>query len=276
MMKRWLYHYEIKHAIIRLLTLIVVTWCMSGIISSSLDPSEPIKIQMTICFVLLLLNFCKLTFASSPKYSQKLEDVLPTTQRFNLKSTAVKILLLPLLAVMGLSAFVLSGQIHRFQYNSFILMDHQQHFQLDSTISPSGTEDVTMLVLIMSSWTSQGAEKRQILRDSTLHWAKSKEAGTNINYRFILGQPPSDRMQSWMGPKLIDESEKYHDLLIVPAPDLHNSEKLYESLKWASSSVKFDYLLKTEDDVFVRWDTIRKELATLGQKDNYWNGFVYR
>jgi hypothetical protein len=274
MMKRWLYHYEIKHAIIRLLTLIVVTWCMSGIISSLIDPTDPIKIQMTICFILLLLNFIKLTFASSPKYSQKLEDVLPTT-RFNLKSTAVKILLLPLLAVMGLSAFVLSGQIGRFQYNSILLMN-DDHFDLDSTISPGvGNTGITILVLIISSWTSQGADKRQILRDSTLHWT-DKQSDTTINYRFILGQPPSAQIQSWMGPKLVQESEKYHDLLVVPAPDLHNSEKLYESLKWASSSVKFDYLVKSDDDVFVRWDTIRKELAVLDAKDNYWNGFVYR
>ncbi|GAA5811390.1 hypothetical protein MFLAVUS_004825 [Mucor flavus] len=274
MMKRWLYHYEIKHAIIRLLTLIVVTWCLSVIISSTLDPNDPVRIQMTICFILLLLNFIKLTFASSTKYSQKLEDVLPTT-RFNLKSTAVKILLLPLLVVMTLSCFVLTGQINRFQYNSILLMD--EPFELDqSVLIETGASAVTVLVLILSSWTSQGAEKRKILRDSTLHWT-GKEGETNIIYRFVVGQPPSPRIQSWMGPKLIVESENYHDLLVVPAPDLQldKSKKLYEALKWAST-VKHDYLVKTDDDVFVRFDLLRNQLNDLGPKDNYWSGLVYR
>jgi hypothetical protein len=271
MMKRWLYHYEIKHAIIRLLTLIVVTWCISGLISSTTDEAEPIRIQMTICFVLLLFNLIKLTFASSPKYSQKIEDVLPTN-RFNLKSTAVRVLLLPLLAVMALSAFVLTGQINRFQYSSLLLMDQTQ-FQLDNTVSP--VEGLTVLVLILSSWTSQGAERRQILRESTLHWM-GKESDTTFIYRFVLGQPPSARVQSWMGPKLVQESDMYHDLLVVPAPDLHSdkSKKLFEALKWASSSVQHDYLIKTDDDVFVRWDVLRQELDE--KQDNYWKGFVYR
>jgi len=275
MMKRWLYHYEIKHAIIRLLTLIVVTWCLSGLITSTIDPTDPIRIQMTLCFVLLLFNFLKLTFASSPKYSQKLEDVLPTA-RFNLKSTAVRILLLPLLVVMALSAFVLTGQINRFQYANILLMNQKQ-FELDSTVSPAATGGLTILVLIVSSWTSQGAEKRQLLRDSSLHWT-GKESDTNIIYRFVVGQPPSSRIQSWMGPKMVAESEKYHDLLVVPAPDLPSdkSKKVYEALRWASSSVQHDYLIKTDDDVFVRWDVVRKELAALGPRDNHWQGFVYR
>lgn len=275
MMKRWLYHYEIKHAIIRLLTLIVVTWCLSGLITSTIDPTDPIRIQMTLCFILLLFNFLKLTFASSPKYSQKLEDVLPTA-RFNLKSTAVRILLLPLLVVMALSAFVLTGQINRFQYANILLMNQKQ-FELDSTVSPAATGGLTILILIVSSWTSQGAEKRQLLRDSSLHWT-GKESDTNIIYRFVVGQPPSSRIQSWMGPKMVAESEKYHDLLVVPAPDLPSdkSKKVYEALRWASSSVQHDYLIKTDDDVFVRWDVVRKELAALGPRDNHWQGFVYR
>lgn len=273
-MKRWLYHYEIKHAFIRLLTLIVVTWCITGFINSTTDETEPIRIQMTICIILLLFNLIKLTFASSPKYSQKIEDVLPTN-RFNLKSTAVRVLLLPLLGVTAVSAFLLTGQINRFQYTSILLMDQKQ-FQLDNTVSP--VEGLTVLVVILSSWSSQGAEKRQMLRDSTLHWM-GKESDTTFIYRFVLGQPPSSHIQSWMAPKLLAESEKYHDLLIVPAPDLPSgkSKKVFEVLKWASSSVQHDYLIKTDDDVFVRWDILRKELAHVGpNQENYWKGFVYR
>ncbi|KAI9485742.1 MAG: galactosyltransferase-domain-containing protein [Benjaminiella poitrasii] len=274
MMKRWLYHYEIKHTVIRLLTLIVVTWCISSLISTLMNSDDPVLIQMTICFVLLLFNFLKLTFASSPKYSQKIEDALPTT-RFNLKSTAVRILLLPLLAVMGLSAFALTGQINRFEYGSILLMD-QEAFGLDTTVTAA--TNMTILVMIFSSWTSQAAERRMLLRQTGLKWTNGKDDNMSIIYHFVVGQPPSSDTQAWLGPKLVDESEKYHDLLIVPAPDRllsDKSKKVFEAFKWASS-VKYDYLVKTDDDVYVRYDILREELSNLGPKNDYWKGFVYR
>lgn len=267
-MKRWLYQYEIKHALIRLLTLVFATWCLSLFIHSIFDKKDPIIIEMTTSFFILLLNFAKLMLTkSNSKY--KGED----KSRF---STPIRILLLPLVLIMTLSAFILAGQIHFFQYRSLLLM-HEKQYELDTTVSPT-LGGLTVLVLIMSSWTSQGAEKRQVLRDTTLNWIKEKDTEINFVYRFVVGQPPSSRIQSWLGPKLVAESEKYHDILVVPAPDLQTdkSKKLYEALKWASSSVQHDYLIKTDDDVFVRYDVMRQELASLGQQDNYWKGFVYR
>ncbi|KAI8997277.1 hypothetical protein BDB01DRAFT_845949 [Pilobolus umbonatus] len=272
MMKRWLYHYEIKHAIIRLLTLIVVIWCISAFISSTTDSNEPIKTQMIISFILLLFNLIKLTFASSTKYSQKLEDVLPTT-RFNLKNTAIRILLLPLLGVMISSAFILIGQFDQFQYRHILLMDNQ--FRLNTMVSSElAAPNHIIMILILSSWTPKAAERRQWLRNTNLQWLDERP---NVIYRFVLGEPPSDRAQSTMGPNLIKESSNYQDMLVVPAPDGHSdkSKKLFQALKWAAS-IEHSYLVKSDDDVYVRWDTVMEELSALPDRDNVWKGFVYR
>ncbi|KAI7903796.1 galactosyltransferase-domain-containing protein [Cokeromyces recurvatus] len=278
MMKQWLYQYEIKHAITRLLMLIIISWCLSSFIHSLMNPNDPVLIQIVICFVLFLSNFLKLTFNARTKYSQKIEDVLPTTTQLNLNSKAVRILLLPLLVVMGLSAFGLTGQIHHLQYGSVLLMS-QERFALNTTIvDPIFGNGVTILVLIFSSWTSQAAERRKLLRETTLQWMGQEEDTTMI-YRFVVGQPPSSNIQSWLGPDLIAESEKYHDILIVPAPDRllsDKSKKVFEAFKYASSVVQYDYLVKTDDDVFVRYDVLNREMNDLGQKDNYWKGFVNR
>ncbi|CEG71843.1 hypothetical protein RMATCC62417_07506 [Rhizopus microsporus] len=259
MLSRWLYHYEIKHAIIRLLTLTLSTCCLSGIINSCM--SDPVKTQLTLCVILFVSNILKLIFASSPKYSQKLEDALPTNPHYK-STTALNILLLPFLAVLTYSAFVLTGQVHRFEYTSNLLM--KETFGLDNVVTATTQ---TILILILSSWDS--ADKRRVLRETTLKWIDRPQ---QVVYRFVIGQPPSP---SYAWDTVLEESETYHDLLMVPTSDLKKdkSHKLFEALRW-SSDVNYDYLIKTDDDVFVRWDIVCSELNE--PKDDYWKGFVYR
>ncbi|CAO3702413.1 unnamed protein product [Rhizopus stolonifer] len=256
MMSRWFYQYEMKQAIIRLLVLNFSMCCLSGIISSCL--TNPIQTQLVFCIILFVSNILKLTWVSNPKYSQKIEDAAPTHSTSI--STALNILVLPFLAALIYSVFLLVGQIHQYQYTSDLLMK-KGLFQLDTVAAPS-----TILVLILSSW--EGAEKRTALRETGLNWLKHKR----VSYRFVIGQPPSP---SYAWETLSEESERYGDLLVVPTSDLKQdkSHKLYEALRW-SSHTRYDYLVKTDDDVFVRWDVVCDELRE--PKDNYWRGFVYR
>ncbi|KAG1127897.1 hypothetical protein G6F42_006463 [Rhizopus arrhizus] len=260
MMSRWLYHYEMKHAIIRLLALNLSVCCLSGIINSCL--SDPVQTQLTFCIILFVCNVLKLTLASSLKYSQKLEDALPTQSHFK-STTALNILVLPFIAVLAYSSFVLVSQIHQYQYTSDLLI--RETFGLDSTLV---TTTQTILILILSSW--DGAEKRRTLRETSLHWVKHSQK--RVAYRFVIGQPPSPAYD-WN--TVVEESEKHHDLLVVPTSDLKQdkSHKLYEALRW-SSNVQYDYLIKTDDDVFVRWEVVCNELDE--PRENYWKGFVYR
>ncbi|KAF7728199.1 hypothetical protein EC973_006593 [Apophysomyces ossiformis] len=136
---------------------------------------------------------------------------------------------------------------------------------------------ISVVVLILSSWSSQAFERRQILRDSSLKLLSSGSEKISITYRFIIGQAPTAQIQMTMGPQLVQESAGYHDILVVPASDApeHKSHKLFEALQW-SKDIKYDYVVKTDDDVFVRWDTLASEIASLGPKPYYWKGLTYR
>lgn len=252
MLQRWSYRSEIRHTVIRLASLIVTMSLIIICIASF--QLHPILIQIFICCTLLCLNIATIR------------------QREGEPKKPYQHLFLPLIMAMGCSAYILIGQIDFFQYRSLLLMHHREYALDTTTDSIAG---LTVLVLIMSSW--EAAEKRQLLRDTTLHWM-GNEGDTTFIYRFVVGQPPSARIQSQWGSKLIFESEKYHDLIVVPASDLQSdkSKKVFEAIRWAASSVQHDYLIKTDDDVFVRYDIVRQELEALGKKDNYWQGFVYR
>ncbi|KAI9271415.1 galactosyltransferase-domain-containing protein [Sporodiniella umbellata] len=255
MMNKWFYQYEFKQAITCLATLNFGICCLSVLFNSHFI--DPVRSQLAFCIVLFVCNVLKLVLASSPKYSQKIEDVIPI--RFK-TPTALNILVLPFIITLAYSVFLLVGQAYRYEYTSDLLMK-KGVYNLDTIVAPS-----TTLILILSSW--EGADKRKVMRDTTLNWLKHK----NVSYRFIIGQQPSS---SYSLDAVKEESEAYNDLLIVPASDLKQdkSHKLYEAFKW-SSLAQYDYLIKTDDDVFVRWDIVCDEITE--PKDNYWKGFVYR
>lgn len=269
MIRRWLYHYEVNNAIIRLLTLTVLNWSTSAFISSK--GGSPTKIWMTICFVLLVCNILKLVIANSPKYHRKVEDV--SSPRINLKSTAVKVLVLPLFVVTCLTLYVGIQQTNTLLYTTTQLMQHQPYL-LDTKEAAAVGSPVGVMILILSSWSKQGAERRQILRDSSLQLLDSS---TKVTFRFVIGQPPSAWMQATLGPSIVAESNQFHDLLVVPTSDLaeHQSYKTFSALRWSVDG-DYDYLVKTNDDVFVRWDQLLPELALQGPQSLYWKGLVYR
>ena len=65
-------------------------------------------------------------------------------------------------------------------------------------------------------------------------------------------------------------------MLLVPAHDGYGdlSKKIYEGWKWAAA-LDVDYVLKTDDDMFLRMDVLAKEFKELGRRKEYWRGFAY-
>ncbi|OBZ83037.1 UDP-GalNAc:beta-1,3-N-acetylgalactosaminyltransferase 2, partial [Choanephora cucurbitarum] len=222
LMQQWCYRLEIKQAFMRCLGFIGSMTLLS--VTISLWCQDPIVTQLMICSVLLIIS-------------------LPSFSTF---------LLWPLLTVMVISAILLSGKIQYDPYRLMELMPDQ--YALDQYPPTSSTA----IVLILSSWSMEAAERRQLIRS---------QLPKDMQYRFVLGQPSQPKM-AWMQPLLTTESDQFHDLLIVPAPDTHSSQKLLEAMRW-TKSIEYEYLIKTEDDMFVRWDRVLDEL----QDD--WRGFVY-
>ncbi|KAL0081599.1 galactosyltransferase-domain-containing protein [Phycomyces blakesleeanus] len=257
MIRRWLYHYEIINAIFRLITLMALNWSISAYLQNLQDP---ITIWMSASGVLLVGTLLKLTLASNPKYSRKADA--ESDLRLHSKSTIVRVLVLPLFFVTCCTLWATIYEIGKVEYRSSELMEG---VQLDTTIQTK------QLVLVMSSWTEQGRQRRQAMRETTLQWLP------NDSYRFVLGKPPSASAQMKYGQLIVQESSENHDMLIVPSSDIEQdkSHKVLEALRWASS-VDYEYLIKTEDDMFVRWDLLTSELIALGPKAEYWRGLAYR
>ncbi|GAA5915739.1 uncharacterized protein JCM6883_002941 [Sporobolomyces salmoneus] len=148
-----------------------------------------------------------------------------------------------------------------------------------STLStPASTNEIRILLLVSSSWSEQSRINRQTFRETSLELftRSSTTSSVSLDHRFILGTAPSPQSASKSGPRLEEEATTYGDLLLVPARDSEeeSTAKAYEGWRWARE-LDVHYVIKTEDDAFVRLDVIAKELVKLGKKAEYWRGFAY-
>lgn len=135
--------------------------------------------------------------------------------------------------------------------------------------------DVRVIMLVTSSWTNRSLSNRHNFRQSTALLIPSSPS-ISIAYQFLLGTAPSPQAQAKSGHLIEAEALEYGDLVMVPAHDGYNqlSKKIYQGWKWASH-LDVDYVLKTDDDMFLRMDVISKELIELGRRREYWRGFAY-
>ncbi|KAG0738350.1 hypothetical protein G6F57_006052 [Rhizopus arrhizus] len=261
MMRRWIYHYEITNAIVRLITFIVITWSISAFVSSHNGPDQPIRTWMINCFILLITDIIRLSIVSDPKYHGKNANV--KDPNLFLKLTITKVLIIPMSVATCLSVIAVLIQIDQLHYVTSQLMTGPVY---PESITANRS---TLLILIISCWSPGCFERRQMLRKASLI--------NNTDYRFVLGQPPSARSQLWVGPEIIKESKMYQDIILVQSSDTEadKSRKVFEAVKWAKR-LDHDYIAKVDDNVFVRWDIIIQELSDMKPREYYWKGLTYR
>lgn len=284
-MRRWIFHYEMSSAIVRLITFIVITWSISAWVNSHNGPEQPIRTWMINCFILLITDVIRLSIVSDPKYHGKTANVNVKDPNLFLKLTVMKVLIFPMSVVTCLSVFAVLRQIDQLQYTTSQLMVGPIAL-LDNQLRPSELRSTTtshhqlsVLVLIISSWSKASFERRQMLRKSALRLLSLHSKQISVQYRFVIGQTPSARDQLFKAPEILKESNLYHDLIMVQASDikLDKSRKVFEAMRWAQSLEQHDYIIKSDDNVFVRWDIILDELAQLKQPQTYyWKGSTFR
>ncbi|KAI8643467.1 hypothetical protein BD408DRAFT_451244 [Parasitella parasitica] len=257
MMRRWIFHYEISSAIVRLITFIVITWSISAWVTSRNGPDQPIRTWIINCFILLITDIIRLSIVSDPKYHGKVANV--KDPNLFLKLTVMKVLIFPMSVATCLSVFAVLRQIDQLQYTTSQLMLRRSE----------PTSAISVLVLIISSWSQASYERRQMLRKSAIRLLLPHNDQISVQYRFVIGQPPSAYHQL-NGDETLRESSIYHDLLMVKSADIQSdkSRKVFEAMRWAKQ-MGHDYIVKSDDDVFVRWDIILQELSDLGR-------FTYR
>ncbi|CAI2171573.1 2849_t:CDS:10 [Funneliformis geosporum] len=82
-----------------------------------------------------------------------------------------------------------------------------------SEIRPNS--NVKVIIIVLSSWTESGYMKRQSFRDTSVKLIPQNSKDLSITYRFVLGDVPSAKLQLNMGHKLLDESKRYGDIIIL-------------------------------------------------------------
>ncbi|KAI7829453.1 hypothetical protein BC939DRAFT_500286 [Gamsiella multidivaricata] len=296
--QRLLQSYRPPNVVLRIALAHVVSWIFIGVVINSRPATEPTRPWVFITFVqaLLLLVVVYLPWfktqmlaAGFPQLSERLtshalEDGF-MGRDINGRS-ASRFLVLPLV-IVGLCSWMLiiTRGTHGMQElgPGGMAQDPNQSFNIPSPSNIEGSlmsevdrqNDSRMVIsmIVMSSATQQGFRNRQMFRETTLKLFPSpRNKAVVVKYRFLIGNslPAVER-------ELEQEHKVMGDLFIVAAPDRPDSksQKLYKAIEWADQ-FDFDYLVKTEDDVLVRMDTLSGELFKQGKKPYFWKGLVFK
>jgi len=105
-----------------------------------------------------------------------------------------------------------------------------------------------LIIGITTSYTEKSLKLRKAARETWLNYSTLWNG--NWTYFFFLGQPAEDNA------KIIPEELRYNDLIFLPNLDTYRnlSYKTMYMCKWMTEHYNFDFLLKMDDDVFVRLD----------------------
>eukprot|EP00038_Savillea_parva_P012109 m.202299 g.202299 ORF g.202299 m.202299 type:complete len:428 (+) comp21721_c0_seq1:38-1321(+) len=139
--------------------------------------------------------------------------------------------------------------------------------------------DFKVFVMALTAPSEKAAHRRAVMRKTWLTYRRPGGEQNEVQHRFIIGTAglPDDVLAD-----LAAEQREYGDLALLP----HFKEaftnltgKLLEGFSWSanrSNIGRFDYLMKVDDDTFVRLDRIGQELEDVapGDRDRlYWGYF---
>ncbi|KAF9175852.1 hypothetical protein BGX20_009972 [Mortierella sp. AD010] len=270
MIRRWFIHYDPRPALIRLFTLSTIFWFSVVSFVSYFGDDEPIWPWMAIC-VIQAVALAIQTFHFKFRGMYRI-DSPQSIWSLDPRAVILRRLLIP----GGIVSFI-----------TMIMLLHQNNSYPSSAESLASTGAITIaslntgkqiigsaqtqvLIMILTSWTPKGFHKRQVARETTLRLLPPPSAQFSFTYKFIIGEAPNARARETMGPKIKAEQDTYDDLLILPVSDTYEdlSYKVFKALEW-SNKFKFDFLCKTDDDIFVRWDTvIREDIMPITNPEN--------
>ena len=133
------------------------------------------------------------------------------------------------------------------------------------------SQNLHIIILILSS--PGGVIRRNAIRGTWLH---NYHSGLlKVTSRFLIG---TNRLLKEKIGNLTVEQNQFGDLLLFP--DLKDSysnlsRKVLNGLEWAYKSETFDFLVKTDDDSYVRIDQVAKNLQQMNcNKRLFWGFFM--
>jgi hypothetical protein len=127
--------------------------------------------------------------------------------------------------------------------------------------SITGNKKSILVLITSSSNSTKSAYRREAIRTT---WIKYLQLPLSSipSYVFVVGLPEveSDRLA------LEAEQNRYNDLVILPVKDSYFTltDKTLESMKYVvTNHPQLDYLVKVDDDVFLRVDRLTRLISTL-------------
>ena len=132
-----------------------------------------------------------------------------------------------------------------------------------------------LAVMVLSSPNEIGNERRQVIRET---WKRGFEAADSaVTIRFVLGTAGLEESQVF---SLESEHANYSDLLLLPSlKDGYRNLtlKVLNILVWADNHLHLSYLLKCDDDTYIRVGAIVSELKRRNSRQSlYWGYFSGR
>ena len=126
--------------------------------------------------------------------------------------------------------------------------------------------DIPLVILVMSA--PDNEEQRQTIR---LTWALRLPKVVNVFFVVCIKHIPYGTKT-----KLVKEERHNKDLILIPnLTDEYKqlTSKVLASLKWVNENIVFDYMLKVDDDTFVRVDALLNKLQMMQTEKLYWGYF---
>ncbi|KAK3811881.1 MAG: galactosyltransferase-domain-containing protein [Benniella sp.] len=276
LIRRWFIRYEPRSAIIRLFTLAAIFWFVVVVFVSYFGADEPIWPWMAICAILAVAQIIQALHF-------RFRGIYTIEPHKNPRGVDTRLVILRTVLIPGSIVSFITMMMLLHQNNTLPSSAEMVARTGASTISALnagkqiiGSAETQILILIVTSWTSKGLQKRRVARETTLLLLPQADSKFSYTYKFIIGEAPNARVREAMGPMIRQEQDQYDDLLILPVSDTYEdmSLKVFSGLEWANK-FRFDFLCKTEDDIFVRWDVVARELIELGPTHYYWRGLAF-
>lgn len=140
-----------------------------------------------------------------------------------------------------------------------------------SSLSGCPSRQLHLVILVLSA--PGGVIRRNAIRGTWLHNYHS--GMLKVTSRFLIG---TNRLLKEKMGNLTVEQNQFGDLLFFDElRDSYSnlSAKVLLGLKWVYKTVKFDFLIKTDDDSYVRIDQVAKNIQQMDCNDRlYWGYFM--
>ncbi|CAM6120212.1 unnamed protein product [Calypogeia fissa] len=119
-------------------------------------------------------------------------------------------------------------------------------------------------VLVGILTTASASNRRNQAR---LAYAVQSSNDADFTVRFVLGKLEKENNSIWVGM----ENATYGDIVVLPCKENVNSGKTFTFFTTlAEMGVKYDYVMKTDDDSYVRFSNLGKQLSPMSRNDLYY------